>query len=77
MPWTAAGADKHKKGLTPAQQSRWAAIANSVLAECRKTGGGDCEGRAIRIANARCGAAAKRVGRLQRARAKHIRRRLG
>jgi len=53
MPWTSADADEHVKGLSPRQQKAWAEIANSALAECEKKGGPDCEGRAIRIANAR------------------------
>jgi uncharacterized protein YdaT len=48
MPWSASDASKHIKGLTPAQAKRWASIANSVLEQT-----GD-EGRAIRIANAKC-----------------------
>lgn len=48
MPWTSSDADRHKKGLTPLQQKRWAAIANDVLKSS-----GD-EGKAIRIANAKC-----------------------
>ena len=47
MPWTAADAKKHKKGLTPAQAKKWATIANAV----RKSTGSDAE--AIRTANAR------------------------
>lgn len=53
MPWTADDADKHKKGLTPAQKTKWAKIANGVLEQCRKDGGSDCEGKAIRIANSK------------------------
>lgn len=53
MPWTKADALKHKKGLTEAQQAKWANIANRVLAACQKRGGGDCEGMAIRVANSR------------------------
>lgn len=48
MPWKASDADRHKKGLTPAQKSAWAKIANSALKEYN----GD-EGRAIRTANAK------------------------
>lgn len=51
MPWSPRDALKHKKGLTPAQQKKWASIANSVLAQCQKDGDSDCEGKAIRIAN--------------------------
>lgn len=48
MPWTKSDVDRHKKGLTDRQKSRWIAIANSVLADTKD------EGRAIRIANAKC-----------------------
>lgn len=53
MPWTAADAHDHKKGLTPAQATRWAKIANSALAACLKNGGSDatCAPKAIRQAN--------------------------
>lgn len=51
MPWTTEDAKKHKKGLTSAQASKWARIANGVLKTCRSEGGKDCDGRAIRIAN--------------------------
>ncbi len=56
MPWTAADADKHIKGLSGEQQAAWAKIANKALADCGS--GSDCEGKAIRVANA----AAQRVG---------------
>lgn len=55
MPWTARDASKHKKGLTPAQQKKWASVANAVLAQCEKDKGSDCEGKAIRIANSQVG----------------------
>lgn len=55
MPWTAADADRHKKGLTEKQKKRWAAVANAVLRKCKKDSGDDCEGKAIRIASARVG----------------------
>lgn len=58
MPWTAADADRHIKGLTPAQASAWASIANKTLADCGA--GPECEGKAVRIANA----AAQRVGKV-------------
>jgi hypothetical protein len=51
MPWAPKDALTHKKGLTPSQQKKWASIANSVLAQCEKDQGSDCEGKAIRIAN--------------------------
>lgn len=48
MPWTKSDVDKHKKGLTDAEKEKWVSIANSVLKDS-----GD-EGKAIRIANAKC-----------------------
>lgn len=51
MPWTAADAGKHHKGLSAAQKKKWAATANAVLSECKESGGSDCEGKAIRVAN--------------------------
>jgi len=53
MPWTSADAKKHKKGLTPQQEKRWASIANSVLKACKDSGTSDCDAKAIRIANAK------------------------
>jgi len=53
MPWSASDAKKHKKGLTPAQSAKWASIANGVLKSCQASGGKDCEGKAIRIANSK------------------------
>jgi hypothetical protein len=53
MPWTVADVDKHKKGLTPAQKKEWVKVANGVLADCNKSGGSDCEGKAIRVANSK------------------------
>lgn len=52
MPWTASDATKHKKGLTPKQAQTWAKVANSALASCEKQGKADCDGYAIRVANA-------------------------
>jgi len=60
MPWTAGDAERHIAGLTPTQSEAWAKIANSTLAECQKKGEDDCEGKAIRVANA----GAKRVGKI-------------
>ena len=60
MPWTAADAERHIKDLTPTQAKAWAEMANGALADCQAKGGDDCEGRAIRIANA----GAKRVGKI-------------
>lgn len=54
MPWTARDAHRHVRNLTPRQQRVWARVANQALTRCT-TGGGstaDCEGRAIRQANA-------------------------
>lgn len=51
MPWTAADADKHIKGLTKKQRKKWAAIANGVLDSCK--GEASCEGKAVRIANSK------------------------
>lgn len=53
MPWTAADAKKHKKGLNSTQAKAWAEIANNALKEY-----GD-EGRAIRTANAKATRAKK------------------
>ena len=55
MPWTANDADKHKKGLSEKQRKRWAAVANAVLKRCNQNSEDDCEGKAIKIANARVG----------------------
>lgn len=58
MPWTVSDADEHVKGLTPRQKQIWATTANSALAQCKKDGGSDCDGRALAIAAAQ----AKRIG---------------
>lgn len=50
MPWTAKDAKRHCKECDP---SKWASIANAVLKRCQDSGGSDCEGRAVRIANSR------------------------
>ena len=53
MPWTAAQARSHTaKADSPAKQRAWARIANSALRSCQKKGNSDCEGYAIRVANA-------------------------
>jgi hypothetical protein len=52
MPWTASDASAHISGLTSRQATVWARVANRALAACRADGGDDCEGRAIRQANA-------------------------
>lgn len=49
MPWTAADAKKHKKGLSKTEAEKWAEIANSVLKRDKD------EAKAIRVANARVG----------------------
>lgn len=49
MPWDASKASKHKAGLSGESASKWAAIANAVLAQ---TGN---EGLAIRTASSRTG----------------------
>src|SRR3990167_400934 len=51
MPWSPSDSDRFKSGLSPEGKKKWASIANSVLAQCKKEGGKDCEGRAIRVAN--------------------------
>lgn len=56
MPWSSGDADKHRKGLSPQQQSRWASVANSVLKQTHD------EGKAIRIAN---GAVQRRLERFK------------
>ncbi|GMQ92421.1 MAG: hypothetical protein BMS9Abin11_1750 [Gammaproteobacteria bacterium] len=55
MPFSAADAKKHKKGLSKAQASSWAKIANAILADCEEVGGADCDVKAIRIANSKVG----------------------
>ena len=52
MPWSAEDADRHNGGLSDEQKRQWAAVANAALAKCEKEGGKDCEGSAIRQANA-------------------------
>lgn len=55
MPWTAADADQHKKGLSNKQRKKWATVANGAL-EAFISGGmakADAESRAIKIANSR------------------------
>ena len=53
MPWTAADAKaKTSKADTPKKQGAWAEIANKEKVRCEKAGEGDCEGRAVRVANA-------------------------
>jgi Putative phage serine protease XkdF len=52
MPWQASDAKRHKAGLTPAQAKTWAKVANDTLSRCQDAGESDCDGKAIRIANA-------------------------
>lgn len=51
MPWTAADAPNHIKGLTKKQRKKWSAIANGVFDSCK--GDKDCEAKAIKIANSK------------------------
>jgi hypothetical protein len=53
MPWTTDDVDDFREGLTEAQKEEWVAIANGVLESCIEDEGeqGECEERAIRIAN--------------------------
>lgn len=55
MPWTEDDVKKHNKEAARSARgrARWKKIANAVLRDCRKEGGEDCEGKAIRIANTR------------------------
>ena len=62
MPWTASDAATHIKGLSDSQAAAWAKIANSALSECQGKGGSDCEGYAIRVANAKAKQTAKGAG---------------
>ena len=55
IPWTKKDVPKHKKGLTEKQKEKWVEIANSVLKQCKKDGGKDCEAKAIRTANSKVG----------------------
>ena len=50
MPWTSKDAKTHCKDCNP---SKWATVANAVLAQCKKEGSSDCDGKAIRIANSK------------------------
>jgi hypothetical protein len=50
MPFSPKDAERHIKGLSPHQETVWARVANSVLSECGD--GAECEGKAIRQANA-------------------------
>jgi hypothetical protein len=54
MPWSASDAERHARGLSAHQRRVWARVANNALRTCLADGGGqeECEGRAIRQANA-------------------------
>lgn len=52
MPWTAADAKDHVKGLSSKQATQWAAVANAALKSCQDDGKDDCDASAIRQANA-------------------------
>ena len=54
MPWKKQDVESHIKGLDDKQKAAWVKIANSTLSSCLDVGGNqkDCEGKAIRIANA-------------------------
>jgi hypothetical protein len=62
VPWKASDVSRHKKGLNAAQRTKWAAIANHVLAS---TGN---EAEAIRTANSRVGSGQTRANRTSRKR---------
>lgn len=57
MPWSVGDVEKHKKGLSSEQKSRWSSVANSILSET-----GD-EASAIRIANSRTGPSREAISR--------------
>lgn len=50
-PWSSSDVDKHIHGLSDRQKKRWVAVANSALKRCQDSGGSNCEGRAIQMAN--------------------------
>jgi hypothetical protein len=52
MPWRASDAKQHKAGLSSHQAQVWAKVANAALQRCQDAGESDCEGSAIRQANA-------------------------
>jgi hypothetical protein len=54
MPWKPEDADRHVQGLTAHQRVVWARVANNALRSCLTDGGAqsECEGRAVRQANA-------------------------
>ncbi len=54
MPWSVGDVEEHIKGLTDSEKEIWVKVANATLAACLEDGGekSECEGKAIRIANA-------------------------
>lgn len=55
MPFTTADVEGHKRGLSDKQKTLWVRVANRALTVCEEAGKSDCEGRAIRQANAVAG----------------------
>ncbi len=55
MPWQLKDVDRFAKGLSDKQKAAWVSIANSTLDLCLHNGGNqaNCEGKAVRIANAK------------------------
>jgi len=54
MPWKIEDVDSHIKGLSDKEKGQWISVANSAREKCIADGGDEkeCDGRAIRIANA-------------------------
>ena len=50
MPWSVGDVDQFAKGLSDAQKKVWVKVANSTLARCKKNGGSECDGQAIKQA---------------------------
>jgi len=55
MPWGVNDVEEHKKGLSAKQKKKWVEIANGVLRECQEMNQGDCDRKAIRVANSKTG----------------------
>lgn len=54
MPWTVKDVPRFtKKAKTAAQKKKWVSIANRVLTDCQKSGGENCDAKAIRVANSK------------------------